>query len=76
VYGGEGKAKGDYRIVWDSAKNSKSTKANIWLKLVKGKLPILNMEIRYKGGFTSWPQFFATLSKEFESLLGTGHCIT
>lgn len=76
VYSGEGKAKGDYRIVWDTAKNSKSTKANIWLKLVKGKLPILNMEIRYKGSFTSWPQFQAKLSKEFESLLGTGHCIT
>jgi len=76
IHNGEGKAQGDYRIVWDNTKNKNSKKANIWLKLVRGKIPILNMEIRYKGGFTSWPQFFATLSDEFTALLGNGHCIT
>ena len=32
-------------------------------------VPILDMELRYKGTFTAQPQFFATITKEFKKIL-------
>ena len=29
----------------------------------------MNMELRYKGGFTSQPQFFGTIASDFKMLL-------
>ena len=34
----------------------------------------MDLEIRYKGSFTSWPQFLGTLSPEFVDLLKSGKC--
>jgi len=48
--------------------------AKILFDLKKGNIPIMNMELRYKGGFTSQPQFFGTMSKEFKKIL-EGKCI-
>jgi hypothetical protein len=73
--------KTEYRIEWDKALNNASQgEAKIWLKLVaeykRKEIYLLQIEIRYKGSFTSWPQFQAYLSPELKSLLGNGHCIT
>ena len=48
--------------------------AKIYFDLKKGNIVIMNMELRYKGGFTSQPQFFGTMSKEFKKIL-EGKCI-
>ncbi len=48
--------------------------AKILFDLKKGNIPIMNMELRYKGGFTSQPQFFGTMSKQFKEIL-EGKCI-
>ena len=37
--------------------------------LKKGKIDILDLQLRYKGGFTSQPQFQATLTKDFKEIL-------
>ena len=39
------------------------------LTLQKGDLPLLDLEIRYKGSFTPQPQFQATLNKKFIDFL-------
>ena len=49
--------------------------AKVYFDLRKGKIVIMNMELRYKGGFTSQPQFFGTLSKQFKDVL-KGQCVT
>ena len=48
--------------------------AKIYFDLKKGKIVIMNMELRYKGGFTSQPQFFGTMSKDFKKIL-EGKCL-
>ena len=58
-----------YEIILDDEKNKTSDAAKVYLKLVKGKVTVLNMELRYKGTFTGQPQFFATLSEDFKTLL-------
>jgi hypothetical protein len=65
------KGSSKYELILDKAKNDKSDAAKIYLILKKGKVKILDMELRYKGGFTSQPQFFATISKDFSTLLNT-----
>ena len=49
--------------------------AKVYFDLRKGTVVIMNMELRYKGGFTSQPQFFGTLSKQFKDVL-KGQCVT
>ena len=48
--------------------------AKIYFDLKKGNVVIMNMELRYKGGFTSQPQFFGTMSKDFKKIL-EGKCL-
>ena len=48
--------------------------AKILFDLKKGNVVIMNMELRYKGGFTSQPQFFGTMSKDFKKIL-EGKCV-
>lgn len=50
-------------------KSAKSQAAKIFLELKWGQTTILDLEIRYKGSFTSQPQFQATLGDGFEKLL-------
>jgi|TARA_B110000914_G_C15459628_1_gene445167 hypothetical protein len=59
----------DYKMILDDEANKKSDGAKVFLKLVKGKITVLDMQLRYKGSFTSQPQFFATLSKDFKTVL-------
>tara|TARA_Y100000310_G_scaffold228077_1_gene230352 strand:+ start:36 stop:1379 length:1344 start_codon:yes stop_codon:yes gene_type:complete len=58
-----------YQIILDDEANKKSSGAKVYLKLIKGNITVLNMELRYKGSFTPQPQFFATLSDDFKTLL-------
>ena len=58
-----------YEMILDEEANKKSDGAKVFLKLVKGKITVLDMQLRYKGSFTSQPQFFATLADDFKNVL-------
>ena len=62
--------KSKYKIAVDIEKKEATTQAaKIFFKLSKAGVPILDMELRYKGTFTAQPQFFATITKEFKKIL-------
>ena len=63
------KGSSKYEMVLDKQKNKDSDGAKVFLILKKGKISILDLQLRYKGGFTSQPQFQATLTKEFKEIL-------
>ena len=58
-----------YEMVLDKQKNKDSDGAKVFLTLKRGKIDILDLQLRYKGGFTSQPQFMATLTKDFKEIL-------
>jgi len=55
-----------YKIVQDADATRKSDAAKIFFTLKKGNMKIMNLEIRYKGSFTSQPQFQGSMTKEFK----------
>ena len=57
------------KLTIDKIKSAKSNAAKIFLELKWGNTTILDLEIRYKGSFTSQPQFQATIGSDFEKLL-------
>ena len=64
-----------FKIVGDEIdEKSDDGPAKVYFDLVKGTKTLLNMELRYKGGFTSQPQFFATISKHFVDII-KGKCV-
>ena len=63
-----------YKITVDFEKKAEANAAKIFFKLSKAGVNILDMELRYKGSFTSQPQFFATVTKEFQTIL-TEKCL-
>jgi len=63
-----------YKIAVDFEKKAEANAAKIFFKLSKAGVNILDMELRYKGSFTSQPQFFATVTKEFQTIL-TEKCL-
>ena len=58
-----------YEIIIDKNKSASSKAAKIYLKLIRGNITLLDLEIRYKGAFTSQPQFQATLNDQYKKLL-------
>ena len=58
-----------YEMILDDKANEESDGAKVFLILKKGKIKVLDLQLRYKGGFTSQPQFQATITKEFEEIL-------
>ena len=65
----------EFKIVGDEVDTeSDDGPAKVYFDLVKGSKTLLNMELRYKGGFTSQPQFFATISKHFVDII-KGKCV-
>jgi len=58
-----------YEMILDKEANKKSDGAKVFLILRKGKISILDLQLRYKGGFTGQPQFTATLTNEFKDIL-------
>lgn len=63
-----------YKIDVDYDKKEDANAAKVFFKLSKAGVPILDMELRYKGSFTSQPQFFATITDEFKTIL-TDKCL-
>lgn len=61
-----------YRFKFNKVKTESSTAAKVYFDLVRGTTKIMDLEIRYKGSFTSWPQFLGTLSSDFEKILKNG----
>ena len=58
-----------YEIVIDKNKSANSKAAKIYLKLIRGNITLLDLQIRYKGAFTAQPQFQATLNDQYKKLL-------
>lgn len=58
-----------YKITVDVERKAESTSAKTYFSLSKKGIPILNLELRYKGDKTPQPQFLGTISKEFISIL-------
>lgn len=60
---------GPYRIELDSVKQDTADAAKIFLKMKKKNLTLLDLEIRYKGSFSSQPQWQGTLNSDFINFL-------
>lgn len=58
-----------YEMILDDEENKKSEGAKVFFKLKKGDINIIDLNLRYKGGFTSQPQFQATISDDFKDVL-------
>lgn len=65
-------AKQPARMELDSKKTFARDAAKVFFTLYKGNIPILEIELRYKGSFTAFPQFFAGITPQFKQLLRDG----
>ena len=54
-----------YKMELDTAKKEKTNAAKVFYQLSRDGVPILDLQLRYKGDFKSMPQFFATITDEF-----------
>ena len=61
-------------LVFDKAKTGTGA-ARVNFTLLKGKYKILDIVLRYKGNFTSMPQFLGTTTTEFKQLVKKGNKI-
>ena len=59
----------EYLIDVDFDKKEITDAAKIFFKISKADVPILDLELRYKGSFTPQPQFFANITPEFKTIL-------
>ena len=57
------------RMESDNNDDAEGGAAKIYFDLIKNRVPLMNMELRYKGGFGGQPQFFGTLTKEFKTIM-------
>tara|TARA_B100000287_G_scaffold414468_1_gene447080 strand:- start:47 stop:1375 length:1329 start_codon:yes stop_codon:yes gene_type:complete len=64
----------EYEIDVDFDKKEITDAAKIFFKISKDNVPILNLELRYKGKFTPQPQFLGTITDEFHTIL-TKECL-
>ena len=67
------KKKYDMKLVPNPA-GPQSDAAKVFFEISKGKVKILDLELRYKGDFTSQPQFQARLTNDFKKII-KGECI-
>ena len=67
-------AKDTSSIKVDETETFRREAAKVYFVLSKGDKPILDIELRYKGSFTAFPQFFATMTTDFKKLLSEGGC--
>jgi hypothetical protein len=49
--------------------------AKVWFEISLGDVVIMDIEIRYKGSFTSQPQFFGYMTPAFAECALGGHCV-
>ena len=66
--------KEEYKIAVDFDKKEIADAAKIFFKISKAGVPILDLELRYKGSFTPQPQFFANITPEFKDIM-TKECL-
>ena len=66
--------KKEFKIDVDFDKKEITDAAKIFFKISKDDVPILNLELRYKGSFTPQPQFLGTITDEFTTIL-TDKCL-
>ncbi len=64
----------DYKMDVDFDKKEITDAAKIFFTISKKKVPILDIELRYKGSFTPQPQFFANITPEFKTIM-TKKCL-
>jgi hypothetical protein len=60
------------KMVLDRQKTLSKNAAKVFFTLSKGDTPILDIELRYKGDFAAFPQFFAGITPEFKDLIKIG----
>lgn len=66
--------KSKYEITVDIEKKQDALAAKTFFQLSKSGVPILDMELRYKGDKTPQPQFLGTITKQFQTIL-TEKCL-
>lgn len=60
------------KMVLDKQKTLSKNAAKVFFTLSKGDTSILDIELRYKGDFAAFPQFFAGITPEFKDLIKMG----
>ena len=60
------------KMVLDKQKTLSKNAAKVFFTLSKGDTPILEIELRYKGDFSAFPQFFAGITPEFKKMIKDG----
>ena len=65
-------AKEDTKMVLDKQKTLSKNAAKVFFTLSKGDTPVLDIELRYKGDFAAFPQFFAGITPEFKEMIKNG----
>ena len=65
-------AKEDTKMVLDKQKTLSKNAAKVFFTLSKGDTPVLDIELRYKGDFAAFPQFFAGITPEFKEMIKKG----
>ena len=59
-------AKEPYKMEPDTKQKEKTNAAKVFYTLSRQGVPILDLQLRYKGDFKSMPQFFATITQDFQ----------
>ena len=62
-------SKQETKMVLDKQKTLSKNAAKVFFTLSKGDTPVLDIELRYKGDFAAFPQFFAGITPEFKNLI-------
>jgi len=65
-------SKQETKLEFDYTKTTQKKAAKVFFTLSKGDTPILEIELRYKGDFAAYPQFFAGITPEFKDLIKKG----
>ena len=65
-------SKEETKMVLDKQKTLSKNAAKVFFTLSKGKTPVLEIELRYKGDFAAFPQFFAGITPEFKKMIKEG----
>ena len=60
----------------DTKQKEKTNAAKVFYILSRDGIPILDLQLRYKGDFKSMPQFFATITDEFQTQLAEKCLVT
>ena len=59
-------AEDKFMIEPDTKQKAETNAAKVFYTLSKQNVPILDLQLRYKGDFKAQPQFFATITKKFK----------